>query len=183
MPKIAEIESTPNPNAIKFVLKEPLTFGVKRSYDSAAAAANDPLAATLFSFPHVSNVFYVDHWVTVTQDGGASWPELLKQLAVPIRAAPAASAQTAEFEARKGATSTGIADPRLASISALIDERIRPYLTSDGGDLEILELDGNVLKVRYHGACGSCPSSLSGTLSAIENLVHSIAPEIEVVAE
>ncbi|MEO6697324.1 MAG: NifU family protein, partial [Gammaproteobacteria bacterium] len=38
-------------------------------------------------------------------------------------------------------------------------------------------------KVRYHGACGSCPSSLAGTLSAIENLVHSIEPEIEVVAE
>jgi Fe-S cluster biogenesis protein NfuA len=179
MPKIAEIEGTPNPNAIKFVLKEPLTHGVKRSYDSAAAAANDPLAAALFSFPHVTNVFYVDHWVTVTQDGAASWPELLKQLAVPIRAAQAASAQTAEFQA----SPPPITDPRLAAISVLIDEKIRPYLMSDGGDLQLLELDGNLLKVRYHGACGSCPSSLSGTLSAIENLVHSIEPDIEVVAE
>lgn len=183
MPKIAEIEGTPNPNAIKFVLKEPLTFGVKRSYDSAAAAANDPLAATLFGIPHVTNVFYVDHWVTVTQDGNASWPELLKQLAVPIRAAAAASAQTVEFQTRTNTPSTATEDPRLTSISALIDERIRPYLTSDGGDLEILELDGNLLKVRYHGACGTCPSSLAGTLSAIENLVHSIEPDIEVVAE
>ena len=180
MPKIAEIESTPNPNAIKFVLKEPLTFGVKRSYDSAAAAANDSLAATLFSFPHVTNVFYVDHWVTVTQDGAASWPELLKQLAVPIRAAQPASAQTAEFLTTPP---SAIEDPRLAAISALIDEKIRPYLMSDGGDLQLLELDGNLLKVRYHGACGSCPSSLSGTLSAIENLVHSIEPDIEVIAE
>ena len=38
MPKIAEIERTPNPNALKFVLREPLTYGVSRSYDSKAEA-------------------------------------------------------------------------------------------------------------------------------------------------
>ena len=46
MPKIVEIETTPNPNAMKFILKEPLTYGVTRSYDSAAqakASASVPL--------------------------------------------------------------------------------------------------------------------------------------------
>ena len=43
-------------------------------------------------------------------------------------------------------------------------------------------LDGNTLSVHYQGACGSCPSSLSGTLAGIENLVKSIEPDIEVVA-
>jgi hypothetical protein len=45
MPKIAEIEGTPNPNALKFVLKEPLTWGIKRSYDNPEEAKDDPLAA------------------------------------------------------------------------------------------------------------------------------------------
>ena len=44
MPKIAEIENTPNPNALKFILKEPLTWGIARSYDNAAQAAEDELA-------------------------------------------------------------------------------------------------------------------------------------------
>ena len=44
MPKIAEIEGTPNPNAMKFILKEPLTWGITRSYDNAAQAQDDPLA-------------------------------------------------------------------------------------------------------------------------------------------
>src|SRR3954453_2939035 len=83
MPKIAEIEPTPNPNAMKFVLKEPLTWGITRSYDNAGAAQSDPLAAALFDFEHVTNVFYVDHWITVTQDGQADWQELLRKLAVP----------------------------------------------------------------------------------------------------
>src|SRR5262245_3267448 len=96
MPKIAEIEPTPNPNAMKFVLKEPLTWGISRAYESAEQAKDDKLAAALFDIGHVTSVFYVDHWITVTQDGKADWQELLRSLAVPIREAPAADAETAK---------------------------------------------------------------------------------------
>ena len=41
---------------------------------------------------------------------------------------------------------------------------------------------GNYLSIHYQGACGSCPSSISGTLKGIENLVRTIEPDIEVVA-
>ena len=70
MPKIAEIEGTPNPNARKFILKEPLTWGVTRSYENAGQAKDDALAAALFDIEHVTNVFYVDRWLTVTQEIG-----------------------------------------------------------------------------------------------------------------
>jgi Fe-S cluster biogenesis protein NfuA len=43
-------------------------------------------------------------------------------------------------------------------------------------------LEGNRLMVHYQGACGSCPSSISGTLTGIENLVRQIEPDMEVVA-
>ena len=51
---------------MKFILREPLTWVITRSYDNAAQAAGDPLAAALFDVEHVTNVFYVDHWLTVT---------------------------------------------------------------------------------------------------------------------
>ena len=73
MPKIAEIEETPNPNALKFTLLEPLSWGVPHSYENAAEAEGDELARALFAIEHVTNVFYVDRWLTVTQDGGADW--------------------------------------------------------------------------------------------------------------
>ncbi len=176
---------TPNPNALKFVLKEPLTWGIKRSYDNAAEAKNDPLAAALFDIGHVTNVFYIDNWLTVTQDGGVDWQELLRKIAEPIRAAPAASAQTA---ATVAAATAAIAEltpddqQRLDMINALLDEHIRPYLQGDGGDLYVVGLEGNRLAVHYQGACGSCPSSISGTLAGIESLVKSIEPDIEVFA-
>jgi len=192
MPRIAEIEFTPNPNARKFVLREPLTFGLSKSYETPEQAAGDPLGEALFAIPHVTNVFYVDHWITVTQDGKAHWPELLRQLAVPIRDAPSAQERSVELldqgvEQPDGArfdesNLTPEQRDKLDMIQQLLDERVRPYLQGDGGDLYVLGLEGNLLKVHYQGACGSCPSSISGTLAGIEGLVREIDPELEVVA-
>ena len=187
MPKIAEIEPTPNPNAMKFILREPLTWGITRSYDSADHANGDPLASRLFQIDHVVNVFYVDHWITVTQDGKADWQELMRKLAVPIRDAPAADEESAQLaaQASDAVKSEDLSDSdraRLDKINEILDEQVRPYLQGDGGDLYVLGIEGNRLTVHYQGACGSCPSSISGTLAGIENLVRQIEPDIEVVA-
>jgi Fe-S cluster biogenesis protein NfuA len=190
MPKIADLEYTPNPNARKFVLKEPLTNGLARSFENAEQAQRDELASKLFAIPHVSNVFYVDNWITVTQDGEADWQDLLRQVAAPIREAPAAGkaseeyAQAAAWLAKgEGATELSETDKlKLDQINELLDEEVRPYLQGDGGDLYIVGLEGSTLKVHYQGACGSCPSSISGTLAGIESLVKRVDPEMEVVA-
>ena len=150
MPKIAEIENTPNPNALKFTLREPLTWGITRSYENAGLAKDDALATALFDIEHVTNVFYVDKWLTVTQDGDADWEELVRKVAGPIRAAPAADAQTA---ATVAAAATANADlspadqQRLDAINTLLDEQIRPHLKNDGGDLHVVGLAGNLLSV------------------------------------
>ena len=185
MPKIAEIEDTPNPNAVKFILHEPLTWGISHSYENAEQAKDDVLASTLFEIEHVSNVFYVDRWLTVTQDGEADWPDLVRLIAVPIRAAPAADVQSA---ATVAAANTVIAElsgedqERLEKINVLLNEQIRPSLQGDGGDLHVTGLAGNYLSIHYQGACGSCPSSIAGTLKSIENLLRTIEPNIELVA-
>jgi len=192
MPRIAEIEFTPNPNARKFILRDPLTYGVTRSYENAEQAKGDELGQALFAIPHVTNVFYVDHWLTVTQDGGAHWPDLLRQLAVPIRDAPSAQERSDELinesvgevdgAPRMEREMTPEEREKLELIQGMLDEQVRPYLQGDGGDLHVIGLEGNVLKVHYQGACGSCPSSISGTLAGIESMVRRIDPALEVVA-
>lgn len=184
MPKISEIEPTPNPNAMKFVLKEPLSWGVSRAFDSADEAKDDALAAALFAIPHVTNVFYVDHWITITQDGDAQWPELLRELAKPIRDAAAAQAKSDAFAHASALDDDSLSDEdrvKLTMIIDLLDDRVRPYLQGDGGDLHVVGLEGKELRVHYQGACGSCPSSLSGTLTGIESMIREIDPELYVV--
>ena len=184
MPKIADIEDTPNPNAKKFILKEPLSWGITHSYESAAQAADDLLAASIFDIEHVTNVFYVDRWLTVTQDGDADWQQLLRRVADRIRAAPAADEQSAKLTAAAIPIEDLSPDDqqRLYMINGLLDEQIRPYLQGDGGDLHVLGLEWNRLTVHYQGACGSCQSSISGTMVGIEQLLKTIEPDLEVVA-
>jgi Fe-S cluster biogenesis protein NfuA len=186
MPKISDIEETPNPNAVKFILREPVSNGVTRSFNSLEAAAGDPLARSLFEIGNVKSVFYMDRMITVEKSEETDWDELLPALAVPIRAAEAATAvpATAAAAAVGGSISAVVNDdPRLVQINEILDEKIRPALAGDGGWLEVVNLHEHTLSIRYQGACGSCPSSLSGTLMAIESMIkESVDPEIEVVA-
>jgi len=191
MPKIADIQETPNPNAVKFILREPVSWGTSHSFKSAEAGDGDPLASSLFEIPDVVSVFYMDKMITVEKTDEAEWDEILPVLAVPIRAAEPVRPSNGNGTSPNGAAASvggAIAaaasdDPKLTQINDLLDERIRPYLAGDGGWLEVLELADNTLKIRYEGACGSCPSSLTGTLMAIENMIREeIDPEISVVA-
>ncbi|HEY0322666.1 MAG TPA: NifU family protein [Pyrinomonadaceae bacterium] len=188
MPKISDIQETPNPNAVKFILKEPVTNGTARQFASPSEAEDDPLAKSLFETGNVVSVFYMDKMLTVEKRDEADWDELLPKLAVPIRAADSttttASTQTAAAEAVGGSIAAAISDdPRLVRINEILDEKVRPALAGDGGWLEVLTLKEHTLAIRYQGACGSCPSSLSGTLMAIEGMLRAeIDPELEVVA-
>ncbi|HEX8423090.1 MAG TPA: NifU family protein [Pyrinomonadaceae bacterium] len=187
MPKITDIQETPNPNAVKFILKEPVSNGTTHSFDSIDAAQADPLAKSLFEVGNVVSVFYMDRMITVEKTEEGDWDEMLAELAVPIRAAESTAAATssaAVAAAVGGAVAAVVSDdPRLLRINEILDEKVRPALAGDGGWLEVLGLNEHTLSIRYQGACGSCPSSLSGTLMAIEGMLRQeIDPELEVVA-
>jgi len=185
MPKISDIEETPNPNAVKFILREAVSNGVARQYGSADLAENDPLAKSLFDIGHVVSVFYMDRMITVEKDDEGDWDELLPALAVPIRAAEAVNGSAAAAAAAVGGPIAAVTsdDPRLLRINEILDEKVRPALMGDGGYLEIIGLAEHTLSIRYQGACGSCPSSLTGTLMAIESMLkQEVDPELEVIA-
>jgi NFU1 iron-sulfur cluster scaffold homolog, mitochondrial len=185
MPKINDIEETPNPNAVKFILREPVSNGVARQYGSAELAENDPLAKSLFDVGHVVSVFYMDRMITVEKDDEGDWDELLPTLAVPIRSADAVNGAAAAAAAAVGGPIAAVTsdDPRLLKINEILDEKVRPALMGDGGYLEIMGLSEHTLSIRYQGACGSCPSSLTGTLMAIESMLkQEVDPELEVIA-
>jgi Fe-S cluster biogenesis protein NfuA len=185
MPKISDIEETPNPNAVKFILREPVSNGVAKQYGASVQAENDPLAKSLFDVGHVVSVFYMDRLITIEKDDEGDWDDLLPALAVPIRAAEAVNVSAAAAAAAVGGSIAALTsdDPRLLRINEILDEKVRPALMGDGGYLEVLGLNEHTLSIRYQGACGSCPSSLTGTLMAIEGMLkQEVDPELEVVA-
>ncbi len=68
-------------------------------------------------------------------------------------------------------------------VKQIIEDRIRPALQADGGDISFVEMtDEGVVKVRLHGACGSCPRAQMTLKQGVEVAIRSEVPEVAEVA-
>ena len=70
----------------------------------------------------------------------------------------------------------------LKNVESVLDE-LRPFLLADGGNVEAVEIDGPIVKVRLQGACGSCPSSTMTLKMGIERKLREMIPEISEVIQ
>ncbi|MGB3405375.1 MAG: NifU family protein [Microcoleaceae cyanobacterium] len=68
------------------------------------------------------------------------------------------------------------------NVETVLDE-LRPYLMADGGNVEVAELDGPIVRLRLQGACGSCPSSTMTLKMGIERRLRERIPEIAEVEQ
>ncbi len=68
------------------------------------------------------------------------------------------------------------------NVETVLDE-LRPYLMADGGNVELAEIEGPIVKLRLQGACGSCPSSAMTLKMGIERRLREKIPEIVEVAQ
>ena len=69
-------QPTPNPNSVKFMANRRLCEGPTRTFYSAAAAANDPVAQRLFALPGVTGIMILNDFCSVNQDGSQDWDDL-----------------------------------------------------------------------------------------------------------
>ena len=72
---------------------------------------------------------------------------------------------------------TGTLELTEENVELVLDE-VRPYLMADGGNCELVEIDGPIVKLRLNGACGSCPSSMTTLTMGIKRRLMERIPEI-----
>ena len=173
------IQPTPNPYAKKIICNLDVKTSGKVTFTSLSEAENVPLAKGLMDLEGVSQIHLFENVITITQDGTQAWDDLLAAAEREVKALlPDHDPDFASPEEKRRSELT----PELKQIEAILDRTIRPALQGDGGDVQVLELDHNVLTIKYEGACGSCPSSLSGTLAAIQSVLRDeYDPNLEVV--
>ncbi|XHU95912.1 MAG: NifU family protein [cyanobacterium endosymbiont of Rhopalodia gibba] len=68
------------------------------------------------------------------------------------------------------------------NVEQVLDE-MRPYLMADGGNVELVDIDGPIVKLRLKGACGSCPSSTMTLKMGIERRLKEMIPEVAEVEQ
>lgn len=177
------VQGTPNPNAMKFISQYTVKAEGKSNYHSLAEAETNPLAQKLFAIEGVRHLFFFDNYITVTRDELVDWNSIVDPIEtllheeLPKHNPNFADAQH-EVEAEEEIDLT----PEVEAINEVLDRTVRPYLANDGGGIVVLRREGNFVFVKYQGACGSCPSSMGGTLQAIQSILRDeIDPDIEVI--
>jgi len=176
---VEDVDLTPNPHALKFILNKKLLNVETRQYPDKDSAKNDPFAKGIFEIDNVASVFYMDKFVTIEKTEDANWGQIQRPFidflkSFDIDLIP----EEKEVEIREDSE-----DKLLKQINELLDQKVRPALAGDGGGLEVVGVEGFTVKISYQGACGTCPSAISGTLMAIEGLLkRDINEALEVVA-
>jgi Fe-S cluster biogenesis protein NfuA len=174
-----QYQPTPNPNALRFISAELFKRAGKATFYKPEQCAAVPLAARLLAIDGVAQLHFFENTLTVTKEGRADWSAVIREVDRVVRQGLAE--HDPDFSAPEGEQVVE-STPELERIEEILDLYVRPALQGDGGDLQVLGLEGNVLKVHYEGACGSCPSATSGTLMAIERMLKSeFRDDIQVV--
>ncbi len=176
---VEDVDLTPNPQALKFILNEKLLQVETRQFSNKEEAQKDPLAKGIFEIDGVASVFYMDKFVTIEKKKDTGWGQVQKPFINFLKTFD----RNLIPEEKNVQSPNEHAGELMIKVNEILDQRVRPALAGDGGGLQVLGVDGFKVKIRYQGACGSCPTAISGTLMAIENLLkRDINPAIEVVS-
>ncbi|MDE0152167.1 MAG: NifU family protein [Bdellovibrionales bacterium] len=164
---------TPNPYALKFTLNVPLKQTGKATFHAPEEAPNLPLVQSLFSIPGIKRVYLFQNQMTLTHEGQISEKEMEEQVTAIVRTRIQVHDPNFMEEQKPSVNTVKKSDdPIISQIDEILDRTVRPGLQADGGDLEVLSVENNQVKIAYQGACGGCPSAMTGTLEAIENILQ-----------
>jgi Fe-S cluster biogenesis protein NfuA len=173
--KVVRTKETPNPNALQFVINAVLLDNGNISFASKKEAENDKMATALFERSGVMSVFVMDNFVTVTKDEKTSWVPLKDRVWKTIEDTVSLyqaeeKVQLSEVDVINFAELSN--DKKLQGIEMVLNRSIRTNLAQDGGGVELKGIEGNEVSIHYQGACGSCPTSTSGTLQYIQTQIR-----------
>lgn len=184
-----ETETTPNPSSLKFLPGQTVMPTGTREFASPEAAEASPLAQAIFDTGEVVNVFFGWDFITVTGAPGADWGAL-KPLVVSIlldhfvSEAPLFFGGSADGISVPGEAEEMVVEDRaedaeiIASIQELLQERVRPAVAADGGDIAYRGFSEGVVYLTLQGACSGCPSSTATLKHGIESLLKHYVPEV-----
>ena len=182
--KVLRTRDTPNPNALQFVINAAILDNGNVSFANKEEAKGDKMAAALFEKPGILNVYVMENFITVTKDDKTSWVPLKDRVWKSI------DDTVTVYQSEKKVQLSGVDvvnfakldnEKKLQGIEMVLDRSIRTNLAKDGGGVELKGIEGNEVSIHYQGACGSCPTSTSGTLKYIQGqLREQLHPELTV---
>lgn len=175
-------ERTPNPNSLKYKVGKMLIPGGSANFPTAeSAAARSPLARRIFSVPGVLGVFIGSDFFTVTREEGIAWGDINTELAPALESFFESGEPVLQGKApaeKPMIGDVGTSPEIVAKIQELLDEKVRPSVMQDGGDIIYRGFENGTVFLEMHGACSSCPSSTATLKVGVETMLRQELPDI-----
>jgi len=179
-----ETEATPNPATLKFLPGRGVLPSGTADFASADLAAGSPLAVGLFALPGVTRVFLGADFISVTKADEIEWSALRPQILGAIMEHFLSGRPVIATESEAVDEDVDPADLEIVSqIKELLDQRVRPAVAGDGGDIVFRGFRDGIVRLHMQGACSGCPSSTATLKMGIENLLRHYVPEVKAVEQ
>ena len=171
-----QTETTPNPNSLKFlpgkIVSNSGSFEITKKDD----IKND-LIRNLMSIKGVEGIFLSKEFISINKYDDTTWDEI-KHIVISLINDFYSDGK--EFVIDKSPFEV---DENLGEIEKkiikILDQKIRPAVAKDGGDIKFKEFKDGVVKVQLQGSCSGCPSSTMTLKQGVQNLLCHYLPEVK----
>ena len=173
-----QTEITPNPNSLKFLPGKNVSN--KGSFEiTQKDQTNNELVKNLLSIDGVEGIFLGKDFISINKYDDTSWDEI-KHIVISLINDFYSTGKECVVENTLIENNEDLKDIE-KKIVKILDEKIRPAVAKDGGDIKFKEFKDGIVKVQLQGSCSGCPSSTMTLKQGVQNLLCHYLPEVKKV--
>ena len=173
-----QTEITPNPNSLKFLPGKNVSNN--GSFEiTQKDQTNNELVKNLLSINGVEGIFLGKDFISINKYDDTSWDEI-KHIVISLINDFYSSGKECVIENTLIENNENLKDIE-KKIVKILDEKIRPAVAKDGGDIKFKEFKDGIVKVQLQGSCSGCPSSTMTLKQGVQNLLCHYLPEVKKV--
>ena len=173
-----QTEITPNPNSLKFLPGKNVSN--KGSFEiTQKDQTNNELVKNLLSINGVEGIFLGKDFISINKYDDTSWDEI-KHIVISLINDFYSTGKECVVENTLIENNENLKDIE-KKIVKILDEKIRPAVAKDGGDIKFKEFKDGIVRVQLQGSCSGCPSSTMTLKQGVQNLLCHYLPEVKKV--
>ena len=176
-----QTEVTPNPNSLKFLPGN--TVSNHGSFEiTKKDETNNELVRNLLSVNGVEGIFLGKDFISINKYDDTSWDEIKHIVISLINDFYSSGKECVIDKSLNEKTEINLSEIE-EKITKILEEKIKPAVAKDGGDIKFKEFKNGIVKVQLQGSCSGCPSSTMTLKQGVQNLLCHYIPEVkEVIA-
>tara|TARA_B100001564_G_C20406827_1_gene563777 strand:+ start:95 stop:634 length:540 start_codon:yes stop_codon:yes gene_type:complete len=171
-----QIENTPNPNSLKFlpgkIVSNHGSFEISKK-----DTTNNELVRNLLSVNGVESIFLGNDFISVNKNESFSWDEV-KHIIISLINDFYLSGKEFVIDKNLNEDTANLKEIE-QKIVKILEQKIRPAVAKDGGDIKFKEFKNGTVKVQLQGSCSGCPSSTLTLKQGVQNLLTHYIPEVK----